>query len=83
MDMRLNTAILKNLINLLIFGIPGIACFGGGVELGNGSGSLMIYMKYNKNGHIVMYNNLQSILSRHQRRYHYVPISILSNYEKL
>ena len=51
---------------------------GSGVELTNGLGNLKTCMKYNKNGHIVMYNTSVRILSNLYGGIIYVPISILS-----
>jgi len=74
---------LDNLMNPLVFGIPDRVCFGDGAEPWNGSVSLKTYMIYNKNGHIFWYNNLHNILSYIQGGITYVPIPILSHYEKL
>jgi hypothetical protein len=68
--MSLDATIVKSLMNLAAFGIQGRAYFGGGVELESGSGNSANPMRYNKKGHMFRYNNLQSILSRHQRRYY-------------
>ena len=81
--MSLNAIIVGHLTNLQISGLQGKAYCGDGVEPGNGSQSSVIYMKCNKNGHIVMYNTSWLTLSNLYGGITYVPISILSYYEKL
>ena len=57
-------------MNPVRYGTQGKVYGGGGRESGNGLVSSVNRMRYNKKGHIFMYNNLQGIPSRHQRRYY-------------
>ena len=70
-------------MNQARYGIQGKARGGSGKEPENGSMNLESRMKRNKNGHMFRYNSLQGIQQDTKGGITYVPISILSDYEKL
>jgi hypothetical protein len=70
-------------MNQARYGLQGKARGGNGKERENGSMNLMSHIRHNKIGHMFRYNSLQGIPQDTKGGITYVPISILSDYEKL
>ena len=70
-------------MNPVRYGTQGRVYGGSGRESGNGSMNSANHMRHNKKGHIFWYNDLRESSLTAYGGITYVPISILSHYEKL